>query len=208
MFAPQNIGGIGIVPFNVIITQHKIKFLQRHLRKNNEIGNCIIINLKWAMLHAGRRNAIFTSDGRIDYIENQRIIHLHNELKRMTGKLLIRGITGQHYSRVNDQFLMDAWDYQNLSIASLYQLNLFHLYLRVSKLSDIVSNDGKHIQYVYLTSTRINTHSNLEWPRQSRPSQDAWKFWKKTLIDTFYTVNHLTHPLGPWTNFPPNVTYF
>ena len=46
VFAPQNIGGIGIVPFNVIITQQKIKFLQRHLRKNTEIRNSIIINLK------------------------------------------------------------------------------------------------------------------------------------------------------------------
>ena len=46
VFAPQNIGGIGIVSFNVIITQQKIKFLQRHLRKNTEIRTSIIINLK------------------------------------------------------------------------------------------------------------------------------------------------------------------
>ena len=131
------------------------------------------------MLHAGRRNALFTSDDRIDYIENQWVIHLHNELKRMTGKLLIRGITGEPLYRVNDQFLMDIWDQQNLSIASLYQLNLCRLYLRVSKLSDIVSNDGKHIQYGFLAGTRINTYTNLEWPRQSKPSDDAWKFWKK-----------------------------
>ena len=65
-----------------------------------------------------------------------------------------------------------------LSIVSLYQLNLCRLYLRVSKLSDIVSNDGKHIQYAFLAGTRINTYTNLEWLRQSKPSEDVWKFWK------------------------------
>ena len=80
----------------------------------------------------------------------------------MTGKLLIREIAGEPIHRIHDQFLMNIWNKQNLPIASLYQLNLCHLYLRVSKLSDIVSNDGKHIQYAFLDGTRINTYTNLE----------------------------------------------
>ena len=154
------------------------------------------------MLQAGRRHAIFTSDDRIDYIENPWVIQLHNELKRMIGKLLLRDITGDQIQRVNDQFLMDIWDQQNLPIATLYKLNLCRLYLRVSRLSDIVSNDGKHIQYGFLTGTRINPYTNLEWPRQSKPSIEAWKNWKHALINTFYTGNHLTTPLGQWLKKP------
>ena len=127
------------------------------------------------MLQAGRSNALFTSDDRIDYIENPWVIQFHNELKRMTGKLLIRDITGEPLHRVHDQFLMDIWDKQNLPIASLYQLNLCRLYLSVSKLSDIVSNDRKHIQYAFLDGTRINTYTNMEWTRQSKPSEASWK---------------------------------
>ena len=46
VFAPTHIGGIGITPFNVIITQRKIKFLYRNLRANTEISKVILINLQ------------------------------------------------------------------------------------------------------------------------------------------------------------------
>ena len=49
-FAPKHIGGIGITPFNVIITQRKINFLYRHLRANTEISNAILINMQWAQV--------------------------------------------------------------------------------------------------------------------------------------------------------------
>ena len=60
VFAPTHIGGIGITPFNVIITQRKIKFLYRHIRANTEIGKVLIINLQWAQVQAGRVNLILT----------------------------------------------------------------------------------------------------------------------------------------------------
>ena len=107
------------------------------------MGKACLINIRWAMLQAGRRNPIFTSDDRIDYIENKWIIHLHNTLRLMTGKILIHNITSNPLLRENDQYLMDMWDNINLSTATLYQLNLCRLYVRVATLSDIVSNDGK-----------------------------------------------------------------
>ena len=70
-FAPKHLCGLGITPFNVIIIQRKIKFLYKHLRSRTEIGKVIIINLQWAQVQAGRVNPIFTSDDRIDYIENK-----------------------------------------------------------------------------------------------------------------------------------------
>ena len=70
VFAPKQFGGIGIPPFNVIITQRKIKFLYKHIRARTEIGKVMLINLQWAQVQAGRVNPIFTSDDRIDYIEN------------------------------------------------------------------------------------------------------------------------------------------
>lgn len=48
VFAPTHLGGMGIVPFNVIITQRKIRFLYRHLRAQTEISKVIMINLQWA----------------------------------------------------------------------------------------------------------------------------------------------------------------
>ena len=59
VFAPSHIGGVGITPINVIITQKKIQLLYRHLRKGTELGKACLINIKWTMLQAWRRNPIF-----------------------------------------------------------------------------------------------------------------------------------------------------
>ena len=74
VFAPTHIGVIVITPFNVIITQRKIKFLYRHLRAKTDISKVMIINLQWIQVQAGRANPILTSDDRIDYIENKWVI--------------------------------------------------------------------------------------------------------------------------------------
>ena len=102
VFAPKHIGGIGITPFNTIILQSKLQFLHRHLRQKTELGQAILIKLKWATIQAGRRRPIFTSYYRIDYIENEWVLHLHKSLQQTTGKLLIEGINSGLLYREND----------------------------------------------------------------------------------------------------------
>ena len=81
------------------------------------------------------------------------------------------------------------------------------MFLRVQRLSDIVTNDGLKIQDCYLEGTTINKYSNDSWPRQNRPQNKVWKLWKAHLIGTFYTGTHLTQPLGPWIHMPPQIKY-
>ena len=133
--------------------KRKIRFLYSHLRHQSDLGKAILINLQWAMVQAGRQNPLFTLDDRIDYIENNWVIHLHNELSRMTGKLVIEGLHSGSLQRINDRYLMDEWDKQGLGIKLLRQLNLFRMYLRVSQLSDITTNNGLYIQEKYLSGT-------------------------------------------------------
>ena len=198
VFAPLHLGGLGITPFNVIIAQRKIQFLYRHLRASTDIGKVILINLQWAQIQAGRVNPIFTSDDRIDYIENTWVTHLHNELQAMTGKLLITQLHSGTYQRTNDKYLMDAWDEEGLPTALLQILNYCRIYLKVTRLSDIATNDGKHIQAVYLHGTQINRITTHDWPRQQKPSNKAWKLWHKHLKQTFYRGTKLKQPLGKW----------
>ena len=83
----------------------------------------------------------------------------------MTGKILIEVLTSGLLHRENDNFMMDVWDAQNLSIQILQHLNLCPLYQRVKQLSKIVTNDGFHIQECYLLGTKINEFTHTEWPR-------------------------------------------
>ena len=129
-----------------------------------EIGKSLLINFKWAIVQAGHRKPIFTTDDRIDYIENRWFIQLHDSLQLMTGKLLIQGIDSGTINRIHDQYLMDVWDQSNLSISSLYQLNLCRMYLRFTKLSYIVSNDEK----LYSNSTYISHEATLMWNRNGQ----------------------------------------
>ena len=117
------------------------------------------------MVQAGRRAPIFTSDNRIDYIENSWVIQLHNSLKSMTGKLIIQGITSGRLNKINDRYLMDIWDENNVSLVTLRKLNMCRLYLRVERLYDIVTNNGKYIQDDYLYETKINKYVTHDWPR-------------------------------------------
>ena len=177
-FAPRHIGGIGITPMNVIIVQRKLRFLYSHLRQNSDLGHAILINLQWAMVQAGRQNPIFTTDDRIDYIENNWVIHLHNELRMMTGKVAIHGLHSGPLHRIHDKYLMDEWDNEGLNMTTLRHLNMCRLYLRVNKLSDVVTNNGKYIQEGYLNGTRVNPYTTHEWPHQAMPSLKTWKLWR------------------------------
>ena len=125
-----------------------------------------MINLQWAMVQAGRQNPLFTTDDRIDYIENNWVVHLHKELSRMTGRLAIDGLHSSSYRRINDKFLMDEWDKEGLSINLLRHLNICRMYLRVSTLSDITTNNGLYIQDRYLGGLCQNPYITHDWPRQ------------------------------------------
>ena len=89
----------------------------------------------------------------------------------MTGKLVIDGLHSGSLQRINDKYLMDEWDKEGLDIKLLRHLNLCRLYLCVSKLSDITTNNGLLIQEGYLSGTRKNPYTTHDWPRQSLPSQ-------------------------------------
>ena len=111
-----------------------------------------------------RSNYSITSDSYIEYSKNQWILQLHNELKLVTGKLLIPTIPSGTYLQANDVYLMDAWDAEGLSLATLQKLNYCRIYLKVNRLSDIVTNDGQHIQVGYLNGRKVNQASIHEWP--------------------------------------------
>ena len=102
-------GGICIVPYHTLITQRKLTLLVQKIRTQKQLGQCIIINLKWTKLQAGRRNVILTSEDTIEYIENIWVIQLHNQLQDMKGKPLLHQMEDSILQREIDVLLMDGF---------------------------------------------------------------------------------------------------
>ena len=57
----------------------------RQLRAGTDLGQVLLINLRWAQLQAGRQAPLFTSKYNIEYIENVWVIQLHNAIHGMGG---------------------------------------------------------------------------------------------------------------------------
>ena len=173
VFAPISLGGIGITPYDTIILQHKLVFLYRHLRTVSTLSRAIILNLQWTQLQSGRQNPLFTTDDRIDYVENQWAVHLHNLLRLMKGKLVLTALNSGRIQREHDYFLMDMFD-THYSQSSLKKLNYCRLYLQVERLSDICTNDGKYIQMCYLLGTQRNLYNIKDWTQQGKTDKQIW----------------------------------
>ena len=106
----------------------------------------------------------------------------------------------------DDQFLMLAFAYHKLAPATLRQANICRLWLRVLRLSDIISGDGRRIldQYWYGTGPNSTT-SMYDWPPVGEPSPSAWRAWR-TLLSQLAPgpTRSLTRPLGAWHVIPPS----
>ena len=91
----------------------------------------------------------------------------------MAGKILCSALHSGTHLRANDRYLMDVWDAEGLSISTLQILNYCRLYIKVHRLSEIVTNDGLHIQERYLNGQHINFNTTHDWHRPDKLSRKA-----------------------------------
>jgi hypothetical protein len=103
----------------------------------------------------------------------------------------------------DEMFMARVTKTQKLNKHQLMSVHKCRLYLKISRLSDVVSVCGKFIRpEVWETeiSTRLNA-GGYDWPRQGRPSVSDWQTWKDTLVAIFGLVfpsKRVATPLGRW----------
>ena len=132
-----------------MIVQRKIKFIYHQLRLRSDLRKALIINFRWANLQSGQREPLFTHSQTISYIENDWVSQLHSELAQISGKLLLNDLSSGVLQRENDEFVMDKFLQHYSNSAILKRFNYYIMYLRVSRLSDITTNDSYTIQPGY-----------------------------------------------------------
>jgi hypothetical protein len=76
------------------------------------------------------------------------------------------------------------------------------MHLRVSRLSEIASADGTSLRNESLQGKDSAIHlSKTKWPRQARPLESDWTFWRRKLRAVFSrngSSTVLRTPLGEW----------
>jgi hypothetical protein len=77
------------------------------------------------------------------------------------------------------------------------------LFLKVARISDVISVCGKYIRQELYEGTVAGRKKNIRysWPRQGQPSKRDWQVWRSTLISIFGTLlpsMRIASPLGRW----------
>jgi len=116
-------------------------------------------------------------------------------------------LTNTHYPQPlcdHNEFVMDTWQHEGLSLTSMQKLKACRMmWLQVSRLSEITLANGSCLHPKPLKGRSPHGHheTNLQWPRQDRPSPKWWSLWRQCLRRSFSIDGKdtkLRQPLGEW----------
>eukprot|EP00957_Ditylum_brightwellii_P106981 8162511-Ditylum_brightwellii.AAC.1 len=106
---------------------------------------------------------------------------------------------------------MDIATSCNLGPTTNDHINRVRLYLGVTTIADIASNEGSHVLSWALTGTKKATPT-IPWPHQHHPTDTSWSIWRGFLQKSLTTLPsyicsnkhwRLSTPLGDWTTKTP-----
>jgi ribonuclease HI len=210
VFGPAELGGIGLHEHYIEQCIQHITTMMGHIRQPGRTGDMIRCTLRWQQRLAGTTVPILEqpSQNLKPLLETGWITAVRDSL-HATGLTLQftdpseqSGPTEQKL-REFDEHIMDKL-LTRYSGAALYKINACRLYLRVSRLSEITSADGKNLKPGILDGTAATRElaSITSWPRQENPNRTWWNTWSKAIRNTYTTDGSSTAlrlPLGKWT---------
>ena len=206
IYGPPSVFGLGFHDLYVEQGIKQVTALVGHLRQDSDTGRMMRIELQWCQMQAGSKAALLMdTDVPIDYIETCWIMGIRDFIMTYNLKIEFTDTSLPHATqRAGDCLIMDKLRTNgNSTPLELQRLNACRLFLRVARLSDITSIDGKRIREDTLAGKEKGPFSSsLNWPRQGRPPQSWWLLWKKKLKLAFSTDGSsptLRSKLGNWT---------
>jgi hypothetical protein len=181
VFGPKELGGLGIRSVG-------------HLRQPGRVGDMILCNLRWQQRLAGvsfhlwehpqkKLNSILergwiTTGVREALAATKNSLHF--TFKNKETELMLPPL-----ARTEDSYSMDNM-IRHYKGTPLYRINACRLWLRVTRLADIVSADGCHFRTGILDGSILitrNLQKGTRWPRQERPPKSWW-----TILEQSFTV--------------------
>ena len=176
----------------------------------SRVSNLSVIDIMYIQMEAGTSEPILEDTRPIPYLEPGWIPTIRQFLHSIDAKI-VGAVPRPTLHRLHDSYIMDHFLRAELTPALLAKLNRCRIALRVARLSDIATSDGKTIDPCWFSTKPVPPKpsiSTLKWPRQLIPDPKLWNLWRNML--TLYLLDEqqkLRQPLGPWTSSPLNQMY-
>ena len=196
LYGPQQFGGKDLKDLFTIRGSDSIKMLFQSFRSERSQRKKIMVTLQSFQLFAGIESPILEdATQELSYLPDGWIPGVREFLHSIGGSIRIQGLrhtpVRQHDAHIMDLLL------PHYSGPALRNLNNCRLFLQVTLLSEIMTEDGGIHEDIAQGRRPSDSESTLIWPRQANPDRATWWIWINAM-KYLYAKLKLRPKLGNW----------
>ena len=202
-YAPFMMGGAGFKQLyteqGALILQQIVKFLNSD---QTQIGKLLRMTISWTQAFLGTSTLFLTEVNRpIPPSGPSLLLDLRQFLRHINGYLILQTRLTSTPLRRDDRFIMDiALMQQQWNRRHLSQINACRRYLQAQTLADITTMAGTRIQTGALVGEKPSSMNSdfCSSFNQAKPSEVAWRTWRRFMLTISNKRGVLNTPLGQW----------
>ena len=202
LYGPIELGGANFKLLSVEQGIRQTTYFIKHWRQDSTVGKLLQCALSWLQLSVGVSYSILDITHTVlPHMESKWLASLRTFLATIQGSLLLDDPQIPQVQRENDEYIMDLILNSNkFKPPEIRKLNYCRLYLQAITISDLTTASGHHLDHGMLRGHPSLQSSTTNWHtiNQDRPSEDAWRLWKRANLLWSNPVGTLIQPLGPW----------
>lgn len=215
IFGPHRYGGMNMMDMKTEqIAQHTANVIAQ-IRKNDKVGQTMRAAIDCYQLYLGIGKQFFATSAyayehRLERCKSP-ITYIWENLSDVGATLPSTELWTPVKRASNDRALMDVFiDLQTtragtplaLPKQAIWHLNACRLYLKITMLSDITTQDGSQLCAWALNGTQC-AQTNIKYPYQENPPASTWKIWRDALHAAFLTCRRCSTylPIAEPLNF-------
>ena len=202
---PTEFAGLYLFDLRTEFGIETIQLLRDAVYSQSEVGNLILLNLQYSQLEAGIGPILLEHPSvHLSYLTPTWVTSVRQYMDNHNVTMTFTQALQLLLRRKNDKYIMQTSNLARYSVQAQTDINLVRIYLQVTTLADLSTNDGKESHPRFLRGEREPTiQSTINWPRQGTPTHSQKLLWKTYITETFISTNrHWKQSLGEWTAEP------
>ena len=202
LYGPLELGGANFRPLYVQQGVGQVMLFIKHWRLRSAAGKLLQVALSWFQQQTGVSYSILaTVTTPLPHLESKWIRSLREFLAFTNMTLTVDEPAIPPLERERDLYLMDAiLDSNAFTEAEIRKLNHCRLYLKAMTLSDITNIEGITLDQAKLSGSYslVSSVAHGDSIYQERPSDTAWKLWRRANKLWSHAKGDLFENLGSW----------